>query len=129
MCGIVGIVGKSDVAQRLYDGTLIEARPEAIAACENGETDGCFAVAITELIIAVETLSQALYRHGATTPGTPVAAMLLGIETDAASSPTNPDPEPLNPLIVVNQTLPIPVVVLEKALNRIPHRKTVPELH
>ena len=84
------------LAQRLYDGTLIEARPEAIAACENGETDGCFAVAITDLIIAVETLSQALYRHGATTPGTPVAAMLLGIETGATSSPANPDPEPLS---------------------------------
>src|SRR5690554_286294 len=41
----------------------------------------------------------------------------------------NPDTKPLNPVVIVNQALPIPVVILEKALQRIPHRKTVPELH
>src|SRR5690554_4072066 len=41
----------------------------------------------------------------------------------------NADTKPLNPLIVVNQTLPIPVVILEKPLQRIPNRKTVPKLH
>src|SRR5690554_4291055 len=41
----------------------------------------------------------------------------------------NADTKPLNPLIVVNQALPIPVVVLEKPLQSVPHQETVPDLY
>ena len=84
------------LAQRLYDGTLAESREAAVASCEQQNADACFAAGLTELIGGVEALSQALYRHGATTPGTPAAAMLLGIDTDGPSGPANPDPEPLS---------------------------------
>lgn len=41
----------------------------------------------------------------------------------------NPQPKPLNPMVIVNQALPIAIVILEKALDRIPQRKAVPKLH
>lgn len=87
------------LAQRLYDGTLTEARDATFAECNSsGAADACFAAGMTELIGAVEGLSQSLYRHGATTPGTPAAAMLLGMGLDggAPAAPANPDPEPLS---------------------------------
>lgn len=86
------------LAQRLYDGTLAEARQDAIDRCVEYNADACFAAGLTDLIGGVEALSQALYRHGATTPGTPAAAMLLGMGLDGGPMPTpaNPDPEPLS---------------------------------
>jgi hypothetical protein len=86
------------LAQRLYDGTLAEARDATITQCEQLHSDACFAAGLTELIGGMEALSQALYRHGATTPGTPAAAMLLGMGLDGGSAPVpaNPDPEPLS---------------------------------
>lgn len=87
-----------ELPQRLYDGTLVEARQAAIDGCIEYNTDACFAAGLAELIGGVEGLSQALYRHGATTPGTPAAAMLLGMGLDggAAPAPANPNPEPLS---------------------------------
>ena len=86
------------LAQRLYDGTLAEVREATIDRCIQYNADACFAAGLTELIGGVEALSQALYRHGATTPGTPAAAMLLGMGLDggSTSAPANPNPEPLS---------------------------------
>ena len=87
-----------ELAQRLYDGTLAEAREGAINRCVEDNPDACFAAGLTELIGGIEGLSRALYRHGATSPGTPAAAMLLGMGLDGGSmpAPANPDPEPLS---------------------------------
>src|SRR5690554_3143591 len=41
----------------------------------------------------------------------------------------NPQPHTLNPLIVVNQTLPIAVVILHISLDRPPQRKAITKLH
>ena len=86
------------LAQRLYDGTLIEARDANVLLCDQYHSDACFAGGLTELISGVEALSQALYRHGATTPGTPAAAMLLGMGMAGGpeAQPANPNPEPLS---------------------------------
>lgn len=97
---VPGAATASDVgeqlAQRLYDGTLAEARDTSIERCAQLNADACFAAGLTELIGGVEGLSQALYRHGATTPGTPAAAMLLGLDGGGVTAPANPDPEPLS---------------------------------
>lgn len=87
-----------ELPQRLYEGTLVEARQAAIDRCIEYNSDACFAAGLAELIGGVEALSQALYRHGATTPGTPAAAMLLGMGLDGggAAAPANPHPEPLS---------------------------------
>jgi hypothetical protein len=84
------------LAQRLYDGTLAEAREQANTRCYELNADACFAAGLTELIGGVEALSQALYRHGATTPGTPAAAMLLGLDDGSMPVSANPNPEPLS---------------------------------
>lgn len=83
------------LAQRLYDGTLVDARADTERLCVEDNMDACFALGFTELIAGVETLSQALYRHGATTPGTPAAAILFGMGVDSTAAPANPNPEPL----------------------------------
>ncbi len=41
----------------------------------------------------------------------------------------NPDANPLNPLIVVNQTLTIAIVIMDIPLDRIPHRKAITQLN
>lgn len=85
------------LAQRLYDGTLAEGRDLAIQRCDELHADACFALGLTELIGGVEGLSQALYRHGATAPGMPAAALLLGMGMDGGNAiPANPNPEPLS---------------------------------
>ena len=85
------------LAQRLYDGTLAEAYDDTIRLCDEYNNDACFAAGLTELIGGVEGLSRALYRHGATTPSTPIAAMLFGMEMmDETAVSANPNPEPLS---------------------------------
>lgn len=85
------------LAQRLYDGSLAGAYDDTIRLCDEYNNDACFAAGLTELIGGVEGLSQALYRHGATTPSTPVAALLLGMDTMGDTAlPANPNPEPLS---------------------------------
>ena len=94
---LAGEVGDG-LAQRLYDGTLVQVQDETYAACDAGETDACFAAGMTELVTAVETFAQELYRYGATTPGTPAAAMLFGMgvmDQGGEGAPANPHPEPL----------------------------------
>ena len=85
------------LARHLYDGTLAETTEASFALCnDEGTADACFAAGLIDLIGAVEGLSQALYRHGATTPGTPAAAMLLGMGIEDTPVPANPNPEPLS---------------------------------
>jgi hypothetical protein len=81
------------LAQRLYDGTLAEISELATTRCDEYHADACFALGLFDLVTAVEGVSQALYRHGATRPGTPAAAMLFGLEPDGPAVPANPDPE------------------------------------
>lgn len=84
------------LAQRLYDGTLGQARGTILRQCDEYHSDACFAAGLLTLVEGVETVSQAFYRHGAITPGMPAAAMLLGVGPGMASGPANPDPEPLS---------------------------------
>ncbi|MBN9334066.1 hypothetical protein [Devosia sp.] len=83
------------LADQLYAGTAASLSERAAALCDQNESDACFGLGLVELVSAYETLSQALYRHGAVTPNSPAMAMLLGIGLDGASAPANPDPEPL----------------------------------
>ncbi len=87
------------LAQRLYDGTLGEAREDILRECAEKHSDACFAAGMMTLVEGVEGLTQAFYRHGAVAPGMPggtAAAMLLGIEPDMLGAPTNPNPEKLS---------------------------------
>ncbi|WP_332688934.1 hypothetical protein [Devosia sp.] len=84
-----------ELAQRLYDGTLAEIGDLALQRCEELHTDACFALGLLDFVTAYERLAQAMYRHGATAPNSPVMAMLFGIGADMPTAPANPDPEPL----------------------------------
>ena len=79
----------------LYGGTAAGGIDAAVTLCEAGEPDACFAAGLFELVVTAEHVSQQLYRYGATTPGTPAAAMLLGIGMDTTPAPANPNPEAL----------------------------------
>lgn len=79
----------------LYAGMAGEQRALYDEQCAMFHMDACFGLGLIDLIGAVEGLSQAMYRHGATTPRIPAAAMLLGIDADLPAGPANPDPEPL----------------------------------
>ncbi len=64
-----------------------------LAAGENQEAK--FALGFAQFVAAIEGMSQALYRHGATAPdGGPMAAGMLGVPMPAG--PANPDPTPLD---------------------------------
>lgn len=84
------------LADQLYAGTAASLGERAVPLCEAGESDACFALGLIDVVIAYETLSQALYRHGAVTPTSPAMALLLGVGASGASAPANPDPEPLS---------------------------------
>jgi hypothetical protein len=84
------------LAQRLYDGTLLEARESMIAECESGANDACFAAGLLTLIETIETGSQAMYRHGSITPGMPAIAAVVGVGGQRSDGPLNPNPEPLS---------------------------------
>lgn len=85
------------LAQRLYDGSWGEISQQAHDLCSKLETDACFGRGLFELITAYEGLSQALYRHGAVQPGSPVLDMLMGMDTLGEDGPPgNLDPEPLS---------------------------------
>lgn len=80
-----------------YDGRLAAVRADFAAACEDGEPEACFGAGLGELVFAFESLSQALYRHGAVVPGNTAAALIFGLGADLPGqpTPTNPQPEPL----------------------------------
>jgi hypothetical protein len=79
----------------LYAGTAGENRALYDEQCAMMHMDACFGLGVIDLIAAVEGLSQGFYRHGATTPNTPAAALLFGVDTGAPTPPANPNPEPL----------------------------------
>ncbi|MHA6690090.1 hypothetical protein [Devosia sp. A449] len=85
------------LAQRLYDGTLGEARDTVLRQCGERHSDACFAAGLLSLVDGVEAAAQAFHRHGAATPGMPIAARLLGVgPDDTPGGPANPDPKPLS---------------------------------
>lgn len=79
----------------LYAGSGAEHRADYASQCTADAADACFGLGLIDFIAAYEHLAQAFYRHGATAPNLPVAAMLLGTGMDLPSKPANPDPEPL----------------------------------
>ena len=83
------------LVQHLYAGTAAEGLPGAMEACYTLDEEACFAQGMLQMVIAYEGLAQDLYRYGATTPGTPAAAMLLGIGSGLETAPANPNPEQL----------------------------------
>jgi hypothetical protein len=95
-----GAVAASEVgdelAQRLYDGSLREVGDLALERCDQLHTDACFALGLLDLVTAYEQLAQAMYRHGATSPNSPVMGMLFGMGLDMPTTPANADPEPLS---------------------------------
>ncbi|WP_131798237.1 hypothetical protein [Devosia elaeis] len=80
----------------LYAGTAVENREAVLAECDGGAADACFGLGLIDLVTTAEGLSQALYRHGATTPDMAGAAFFLGLPLDIEVEPANPDPEPLD---------------------------------
>lgn len=84
------------LVEHLYAGTAAEGLADATEACELADQEACFAVGLLTFVRAYEGLAQDFYRYGATTPGTPAAAMLFGMGMDTGqSAPANPSPEPL----------------------------------
>lgn len=84
------------LTQHLYAGTLAEGRAALQAGAEALEPEACFGAGFLSLAQGLEGLAQDLYRYGATTPGTPAAALMLGIGgMPETAIPANPDPEPL----------------------------------
>lgn len=84
------------LAARLYEGGLPTLVERAASLCEAGESDACFALGLSDIAGAYESLARSLYRHGAVTPNSPAMAMLLGMGLEGSSTPANPDPEPLS---------------------------------
>lgn len=80
----------------LYAGTAGESRALYDEQCAQMHMDACFGLGVIDLVAAVEGLSQGFYRHGATTPGSPAAAMLFGVDAGMPTPPANPNPEPLS---------------------------------
>ncbi len=79
----------------LYAGTAADGIAAAHEACYMLDSEACFADGMLQMVLAYEGLAQDLYRYGATTPGTPAAAMLLGVGASLESAPANPTPEKL----------------------------------
>lgn len=80
----------------LYAGEAQQNRAEFDEQCAMFHMDACFGLGVIDLIGAVEGLSQALYRHGATAPNLPAAALLFGVDTGPMPASTNPRPEPIS---------------------------------
>ena len=80
----------------LYAGQATAQRDGFADACDSGHADACFGVGLIDVILAAEGLSQALYRHGATTPDMRAAALFLGTRDEVSAGPANPNPEPLS---------------------------------
>lgn len=91
---MAGEAGDALVAH-LYAGTAADGLPDALEACYRLDEEACFAKGMLQMVVAYEGLAQDLYRYGATTPGTPAAAMLLGIGSSLEAAPANPNPEML----------------------------------
>ncbi|WP_193335234.1 hypothetical protein [Devosia beringensis] len=84
------------LTSHLYAGTLAEGQAAFAAGKDAGDPDACFGWGLLSLAGAVEGLAQDLYRYGATTPGTALAARILGGGMMDAPAPANPAPEQLS---------------------------------
>jgi hypothetical protein len=83
------------LVEHLYAGTAADGLSGALEACYTLDEEACFAQGMLQMVIAYEGLAQDLYRYGATTPGSPAMALLLGIDTGVETAPANPNPETL----------------------------------
>lgn len=83
------------LVRHLYAGTAADGIAAAHDACYMLDSEACFADGMLQMVLAYEGLAQDLYRYGATTPGTPAAAMLLGVGASLEAAPANPNPEKL----------------------------------
>ena len=79
----------------LYAGTLDDGLTAVTPLAEAGDPEASFAAGFLTFARAAEGLAQVLYRYGATTPGMPAAALLLGMGANQDAMPANPSPEPL----------------------------------
>ncbi|MGV8832033.1 MAG: hypothetical protein ACOH2N_08670 [Devosia sp.] len=84
------------LANHLYAGSLSAGQAALAAGKDEAEPEACFGWALLTLAGAFEGLAQDFYRYGATTPGTPAAALLLGMDMADTAAPANPDPEQLS---------------------------------
>lgn len=84
------------LTNHLYAGSLNAGRAALAAGKDAAEPEACFGWGLLTLASAFEGLAQDLYRYGATTPGTPAAAMLLGVGMADTPVPLNPHPEALS---------------------------------
>ena len=79
----------------LYAGQTASTVAGLKPLAETGDQEAKFALGFARFVAAIEGVSQALYRHGATAPnGGPMAAGILGMPMPAG--PANPDPTPLD---------------------------------
>ena len=84
------------LTEHLYAGTLAEGQAALADEAAQKKPEACFGWAFLKMAEGLEGLAQDFYRYGATTPGTPAAAMLLGIGgMPDVAGPANSDPEPL----------------------------------
>ena len=84
------------LTSHLYAGTLQAGQAALAAGKDAGEPEACFGWGLLTLAGAVEGLAQDFYRYGATTPGTDLAARILGGAMMDMPAPANPAPEALS---------------------------------
>lgn len=79
----------------LYSGALDKAATALQPLADAGDQEAKFSLGLVTFVTAIEEVSQALYRHGATAPdGGPMASGMLGVPM--AAGPANPTPTPLD---------------------------------
>ena len=79
----------------LYSGKLDAAATALTPLADAGDQEAKFGLGLVTFVTAIENVSQALYRYGATAPdGGPMAAGMLGVPM--ATGPANPNPTPLD---------------------------------
>lgn len=79
----------------LYSGELDATATALTPLAEAGDQEATFGLGLVTFGTAIEAVSQALYRHGATAPdGGPMATGMLGVPVPAP--PANPNPAPLD---------------------------------
>jgi hypothetical protein len=80
-----------------YEGRLAEERGALAALCDGGDTEACFGAGLAELVHGYQDLSRAMYRHGASVPGSSATELIFGLGLDGqdALQVANPSPEPL----------------------------------
>lgn len=81
----------------LYSGSLDAAGGALKPLADAGDQEARFSLGLVTFVSALETVSQAFYRHGATAPdGGPMAAGILGAPVPMPPVPANPNPTPID---------------------------------